>query len=89
MIEYKLNEPIRYNGEVIDKIDLHEPKLAHFKKIEKLNLKGDFESSAKLIELLSEKPEGFIDQLSMIDVASLRDLLEPYLKKSQPTSGNA
>ena len=89
MIEYILNNPIEFEGEMISKIQMEEPKLKHFKKIEKLGLTGDFSSSSKLLEILTGKNEVFVDDLSMLDVEGLQELLKPYLKKSHQISSNA
>ena len=83
-VTYQLKKPLVQGSEVINQLEFSEPKLKHLKKLD--GSTGDFNRTAKMIEILCNIRPGLVDEIDPVDLPGIGEVIQTFFPDAPKTS---
>lgn len=80
---FTLSEPIEYNGEMVARIEMKEPRGKHIKKLDLRNL--DMEQLLLVASKVSGMPPKFFDEITASDCIEIAEVISDFLEGGRST----
>lgn len=83
-VVYHLKKPLVQGTEVVNELEFVQPKLKHLKKLD--GAAGDFNRTAKMIEVLCNIRPGLVDEIDPVDLAGIGEIIALFFPSALPIS---